>query len=307
MVYLISINILWNTRKVADMLEFPEIVCLRNDIRETAIGKCIAEVYVDDMEKYANTIRHSLLIQPPEVFKRRLEDSIFLSIDNVSQTLLLTVNTGYILCLGAIYGSIRYHTTAVTLSKRNTPCLQLKFTDESYLSVTVNLFGIIRVFDETELAVHLSKRDPHLVMPDSENFNLEGFRAALARDAVSKVSVKKLLTSRMPVFYVDGLGGGYIQEILYRARLYPKRKVRSLSPDEQEAYYNAIKKVTADAIQKNGRWNEIDLFGQSGGFIPHVCRDTLGKSCPVCGTTIIKFRYEGGACYVCPGCQPAKV
>ncbi len=103
---------------------------------------------------------------------------------------------------------------------------------------------------------------------------------------------------------MDGLGGGYVGEILYRAGIHPNRKIRSLTADEQEAYYQAIVQVSTEAIERGGRWNEKDLFGEPGGFVPHVCVDTLGQPCPACGATIERFRFEGGYCYVCPGCQP---
>ena len=286
------------------MLEYPEIVCIRNDMRNTLLGKCIAQVSVHDMKKYAGTIRQSLLNQPPDVFSRRLEGGVLVAVDNISQTLLLTFDTANTLSLGAIYGSIRFHPTSDTLPRKKPPCLQIIFADETFLSVTVNLFGEIRIFDAKEKAAYLARRESHLVTPDSDQFTLKDFQNALNKEKIAKVSVKKFLTSRMPVHFVDGLEGGYVQEILYRARLYPKRKIRSLSAHEQEAYYRSIKEVTAEAIQKHGRWNEKDLYGQPGKYTPHVCRDTLDKPCSECGSTIIKFQFEGGACYVCPGCQP---
>jgi len=33
-------------------------------------------------------------------------------------------------------------------------------------------------------------------------------------------------------------------------------------------------------------------------------RATLGTTCPACDDEIIKFSFEGGACYICPSCQP---
>jgi formamidopyrimidine-DNA glycosylase len=74
----------------------------------------------------------------------------------------------------------------------------------------------------------------------------------------------------LPVYYVDGLGGGYVGEILYRAGIHPKRKLCSLTLDEQDAYYWAIGEVTANAIRQRGRYNERDLLGNPGGFVPHV-------------------------------------
>jgi formamidopyrimidine-DNA glycosylase len=277
---------------------------MRDQMRETLVGKRIERVFVEDKGKYAGTIRQTLLTQPPEVFRRRLEGGTITGAENVSQTLLLAVDTGYVLGLGAIYGAIRFHATAETLPKKQRPCLKLDFSDETYLTVVITLFGEIRVLGvEGDDAYH-TNQDPRLVTPDSERFTLEGFRAALAEEDIAKVSAKKLLTSRMPVFYVDGLGGGYVQEILYRAQIHPKRKLRSLTADEQEAYYRAIVEVTAEAIEQGGRYNERDLFGQPGGFTPQVRKETLGEPCPKCATPIERFRFEGGYYYVCPGCQP---
>jgi hypothetical protein len=44
---------------------------MRNQVRETLVGKRIDEVYFEDKSKYTGTIRQSLLTQPPEVFQRR--------------------------------------------------------------------------------------------------------------------------------------------------------------------------------------------------------------------------------------------
>jgi formamidopyrimidine-DNA glycosylase len=285
------------------MLEYPEIVCMRNQMRGTLVGKRIERVFVEDKAKYAGTIRQSLLTQPPEAFRRGLEGGVVVGVENISQTLLLAVGTRCTLSLGAIYGSIRFHPTEETLPKQKRPCLQLDFSDGTYLTVVISLFGEIRVLDEAEGTDYLSNQDTRLVTPDSERFTLEGFRAALAEDQIAKRSAKKLLTSRMPIYYVDGLGGGYVGEFLYQAKVHPRRKLSSLTAGEQEAYYRAIKEVTAEAIAQGGRWNEKDLLGNPGGFVPHVCKDTLGQPCPECGATIERFRFEGGYCYVCPGCQ----
>jgi formamidopyrimidine-DNA glycosylase len=277
---------------------------MRDQMRETLIGKRIERVHVEDKSKYEGTIRATLLTQSPDVFQRRLEGSILVGIENVSQTLLLAADTGYTLSLGAIYGTTQFHLISDTLTAKTRPCLHLDFADGTYLTIVVNLFGTIRILDQEEKNAHLASCDPHLVTPDSERFTLDGFRAALAQPEIAKLSAKKLLTSRMPVYYVDGLGGGYVGEILYRAGIHPKRKLRTITADEQAAYYRAIREVTEEAIQQGGRWNEKDLLGRPGRFVPHVCKDTLGQPCPRCTAPIERFRFEGGYTYSCPVCQP---
>jgi formamidopyrimidine-DNA glycosylase len=285
-------------------MEYPEIVCMRDQMRETLFGKRIEHALVVDKSEYEGTIRASLLTQSPEAFQDGLKGGALVAVDSVSQTLLLRTDVGFTLSLGAIYGAIRYHPTHETLPKKKRPCLQLDFADGTHLTVVVNLFGTIRILNEAERDAYLTGRDPRLVTPDSERFTPEGFREALARLAIARLSAKKLLTSRMPIYYVDGLGGGYVGEILYRARIHPRRKLCSLTEDGQLAYYEAIKQVSTEAIERGGRWNERDLYGTPGGFVPHVCRGTLGQPCPECATPIERIRFEGGYTYLCPGCQP---
>jgi formamidopyrimidine-DNA glycosylase len=286
------------------MMEYPEVVCMRDQMRETLIGRHIQHVLVEDKAKYEGTIRATLITQAPDDFQRGLEGGVLTGVENASQTLLLTVDTGYTLILGAIYGYIQFHLSEETLSRKRRPCLQLDFADSTYLTVVVNLFGTIRILDKAEKNVYLAERDPGLVTPDSERFTLKGFRAALARPEIAKLNAKKLLTSRMPVYYLDGIGGGYVGEILYRAGIHPKRKLRTLTDDERAAYYRAIREVTAEAIAQGGRHNERDLFGNPGQFVPKVCKDTLSQPCPRCAAPIERIRFEGGYTYLCPTCQP---
>jgi formamidopyrimidine-DNA glycosylase len=286
------------------MMEYPEVVCMRDQMRKTLIGKRIEHAYVEDKSKYEGTIRETLLTQSQRIFQSGLEGGVLTGVENVCQTLLLATDTGHTLSLDAIYGTIQFHPTAETLPKKKRPCLQLDFAGGSHLTVVVNLFGTIRVWDEAEKDAYLASRDPRLIMPDSEHFTLDGFRAALAQTEIAKLGAKKLLTSRMPVYYVDGLGGGYVGEILYRAKIHPRRKLRSLTKDEQAAYYRAIVEVTTEAIAQGGRWNEKDLHGNPGRFVPHVCKDTLGLPCLQCAVPIQRIRFEGGYTYFCPGCQP---
>jgi formamidopyrimidine-DNA glycosylase len=77
----------------------------------------------------------------------------------------------------------------------------------------------------------------------------------------------------------------------------------ALAAEEKKSYFVSLRDVVREAVEKGGRCSELDLFGNPGGFIPHVGKETVGKPCSVCGTTIEKFSFEGGACYICEGCQ----
>jgi formamidopyrimidine-DNA glycosylase len=149
------------------MMEYPEVVCMRNQMRGTLVGRRIERVFVEDKAKYEGTIRQALLTQPPEAFKRGLEGGTVVGVENHCQTLLLTADTGRTLSLGAIYGAIRFHATEETLPRRKRPCLQLDFAEGTYLTVVVTLFGEIRVLGEPGDNAFHTHQDPRFVTPDS--------------------------------------------------------------------------------------------------------------------------------------------
>jgi len=52
-----------------------------------------------------------------------------------------------------------------------------------------------------------------------------------------------------------------------------------------------------------GRDTEKNLFGNTGSYKTKMSKNTAGKSCFACGTTIVKEAYMGGSIYYCPKCQ----
>lgn len=68
--------------------------------------------------------------------------------------------------------------------------------------------------------------------------------------------------------------------------------------------YGAVRDVLSAMTDLGGRDTEKDLFGNPGGYVTKLSRNTVGKPCPVCGETIEKGPYMGGAVYWCPRCQP---
>ena len=58
-----------------------------------------------------------------------------------------------------------------------------------------------------------------------------------------------------------------------------------------------------DMIEKGGRDTEKDLFGNNGGYITKLSKNTAGKPCGNCGSIIKKESYMGGSIYYCSKCQ----
>jgi formamidopyrimidine-DNA glycosylase len=102
--------------------------------------------------------------------------------------------------------------------------------------------------------------------------------------------------------FLAGIGNAYADEILWEAKLHPKRRVVTLGDDEMSRFYRAIKEVIARGTDEV----EEGLPPELGTKIRDHMQIRLrkGKPCPRCGTPIVKTRHGLDDMYLCPRCQP---
>ena len=104
---------------------------------------------------------------------------------------------------------------------------------------------------------------------------------------------------------VAGIGNAYADEILFAARLFPFRKVTSLSTAEREALHEAVYAVPKAALPI--------LRERMGSAIHRKVRDFLqvhGKGdepCPQCGSKITAITANGFLTNYCRSCQPGSL
>lgn len=139
------------------------------------------------------------------------------------------------------------------------------------------------------------------ISPVSEEFNYERFNQILENyEEKEKKSIKAFMVSSSGN---SGIGNGYLQDILFRAKIHPTRKVADITDRERRNLYDAIKKTMKEAIEQGGRDDEHDLYNNPGKYRRILDSRSKGRPCPVCGTPIEKIQYLGGASYFCPSCQ----
>jgi formamidopyrimidine-DNA glycosylase len=100
-----------------------------------------------------------------------------------------------------------------------------------------------------------------------------------------------------------GVGNGYLQDILFRAKIHPKRWVIDIAEGERRVLYEAIRETIKQAVEMGGRDTERNLYDRPGGYRRILDSRNVGQPCPECGTPIEKIQYLGGAAYFCPRCQ----
>lgn len=161
--------------------------------------------------------------------------------------------------------------------------------------------GIIKALKDDELgSSYVFKRDfnSERLSPLEEEFTVERFSKLLA----DKHKMLKAVLVGKDALLV-GLSNSAFQDIIYRAKLHPKRKASELKTEEKQRLYDAIKLVINERIRLNGKDQFYDLYGNQGGYTPAMGPNMKQKTCPECGTPIEKLSHGGGHVYLCPTCQ----
>jgi formamidopyrimidine-DNA glycosylase len=168
--------------------------------------------------------------------------------------------------------------------------------------MTVRMYGFFLCFQEGDCpndSVRVALERPS---PLTGGFTPEYF-LALVREALQQkknLSVKAMLATEQRI---PGLGNGVLQDILFSARIHPKRKAAGLSDAALEALYDSTKRTLAQMAIQGGRDTESDIYGVKGGYQTILSSKRAGQPCPVCGETVVKEAYMGGSVYYCPTCQ----
>lgn len=278
------------------MFEIPEIITIRKQMQDTLVGRQIQTLTLNRSEKL---VKWGFLTQTEDQMRNWLQKSTITSIERTPYILLIKQDNEISLAVGELDGTCIFHRDSSTLPKNY--ILKLDFEDNTTLTVGVKLWGLIKVITPELARENNWQYEKGGIEPMAADFSWDYFSDFIHRDDTTrKLNVKKFITSRI---CVTGLGNGHLQEILFRAGLHPKRKLMSLSECEEQQFFQAIREVTQQSIRQGGRSSEKDLFGNPGGFISRLSKDTKGKPCSVCSSPIEKIQHEGGACYFCPTCQ----
>jgi formamidopyrimidine-DNA glycosylase len=100
---------------------------------------------------------------------------------------------------------------------------------------------------------------------------------------------------------VAGVGRGYADDVLHRAKLSPYASLKSLSAGERERLIESLHAVLADGLERE-RKREGGLSQNKLGehFTVH---GKAGVPCPVCGDDLKRVSYESHEVVYCPRCQ----
>jgi formamidopyrimidine-DNA glycosylase len=195
-------------------------------------------------------------------------------------------------------GKLLFHESGAGLPKKYQ--LLIAFTDGSSLTLTVSLWAFVGLVEPGKLGKKPYKDGG--LDPLGDELTYKRFAKLFDEyEKPDKNSVKAFMINRPKI---NGFGNGYLQDMLFRAGIHPKRKVADVSPKERRKLYNAMRKVLTEAVKLGGSAEERDLFDKPGRYERTLNGKAKGKPCPQCSTPIDKVQFLGGASYFCPTCQP---
>ena len=271
------------------MIELPESYVLAEQINRTLAGKTIKAAA-------ANSHPHSFAwyTGDPAAYGAMLAGKRVVSsspgigsnggcTEILCDDMILTIST-----------PIKYHTQGEKLPKSHQ--LLLEFDDGSSMSCTVQMWGSMLCTPTARPAEDIVKPSP---LEDAFD---ENYWDRLIQSAKPALSMKAFLATEQRI---PGLGNGVLHDILFNARLHPKRKLETLSDDDKGRLFSFLKSTLKAMRDGGGRDTEKDLFDRWGGYQTILSANSWKRSgrCPVCTGELVKAAYLGGAIYYCTECQ----
>ena len=147
--------------------------------------------------------------------------------------------------------------------------------------------GRLALRDKRRLGRAVLEPDFSHVGPDAAEVGREAFRARVGRGTAPLKA--RLLDQKV----ISGVGNLLADEVLWRARLGPRRVPNELTADELDRLRRSTRAAMRDAIRLGG--------AHTGHLIPHRTR---GGHCPRCGAELERATIGGRTTFWCPVCQP---
>jgi formamidopyrimidine-DNA glycosylase len=113
-----------------------------------------------------------------------------------------------------------------------------------------------------------------------------------------RAQVKGVLRSQSNI---AGIGNAYSDEVLHAARMSPFKPANSLTEDETQGLYDAIRTQLGDAVRRSSGLAASELKGEKKSAMRVHGR--TGERCPVCGDTVREVSFADSSLQYCPTCQ----
>ena len=267
------------------MPEAPDLAVIREFLAEHVVGDTVSSARV----LKPSVVRSLTGDLESDVSGRRLDE-----IERRGKWLLVRLSGGTVLAINPMLtGGLQYCSRGDRVFKRTCVVLELssgwdlRYIDDRQMGMVYYILE-----DQLVEVPRIGEQGPDVL----DEFSFESFQELLRR---SPGEIKGILTRGR---VMAGIGNAYADEILFAAQVYPFRKRKALSVDEQRRIYEKSREVVEEAIPV--------LRERMGDQIHKKVRDFLkvhnrgGEACPRCGSTISQLTANRRITSYCRTCQP---
>lgn len=269
------------------MPELPEVETVRRSLERLITGQSIVQVQVREprlRKPLASNFAAALTGRTVQQVGRRGK-YLTLRLDNDHIWLIHLGMTGQVIVSDSQEPFRKHDHIVVTLGDQRS----LRYND-------TRRFGLMVVDDETAIEALMGLG----VEPLTPAFSVRylGNKVQHTQRTIKDV----LMDQRV----VAGVGNIYASELLFRAKVQPRRIAGTLDQVALTRIVKATKAVLQEAIAHRGSSisDYLDGEGQPGNFQTRFrVYDQAGKPCRSCATQILREWHGGRSSFFCPTCQ----
>ena len=270
------------------MPELPEVEMVVRGLRDDVVGRMFVGMEAQWAPQFVSATPEAfaqrLVGQRVEALWRRGKYVVFELTDDFLIIHLKMTGRLYVAARGEVNDADRFLRVAFQLDDGR----ELRFSD-------IRKFGRLYLVADVEEIV--GKLGPE---PLAGDFTLEAFRARLANRTGN---IKSLLLNQS---FIAGVGNIYADEALWLARIAPQRKANTLTAEEVERLYRAVREALRQGIAHEG--SSINWYrkpdGTAGEYQNFFKVYGRGEEpCPRCGSPIRKVWIGQRGTHYCPQCQ----
>jgi formamidopyrimidine-DNA glycosylase len=287
------------------MPELPEVETVRIGLSQFLPGKKVAKVDFDTPKSFPNAptdVQQFLITAEITKVKRRAK-VLLIELSSEYSLVIHLKMTGQLVYRGKAerFGAGHPNDSLIGELPDKSTRVTLTFSDETKLFFNdQRKFGWMRLIPTAEVMNldFFKKVGPE---PLAADFDWVAFQQRLQHRP--NANIKAVLLDQT---VVAGIGNIYADESLWGAKIHPATLVKELSSIKVKRLYEALIAVLKLSIEKGGSTdrNYVNAEGKKGSYMSfaRVFRRE-GKTCPRCGTVIIKTRVAGRGTHLCPYCQ----
>jgi formamidopyrimidine-DNA glycosylase len=132
--------------------------------------------------------------------------------------------------------------------------------------------------------------------PLDDSFTIDVLAGIL--QAAGRAQVKGVLRHQGTI---AGIGNAYSDELLHAARMSPFKPASSITGDDLQTLYDAIRTILGDAVARSRGLHAADLKSEKKSNL--AVHGRTGLPCPVCGDTVREVSFADSSLQYCPTCQ----